>query len=216
MGSGRLVRFNVDNTLHVYPADPNVKLSSKRAKIPRRFDGPEWSIYKALRRHKRSLSESSSRSVSSDGSDGTKECDMEFDTGCADTSLQKTENHVYTQPNVGSVAGTVRLDKRLSCCPPSPPPDGPVVTITDVDDCDDAMTVDGELADSGAAPKSVVSSETQTDTLWTQTDAQDAKSWSTASLGLVALGMAMAFANVSNAINFVVSGDSPLTKSADR
>eukprot|EP00035_Acanthoeca_spectabilis_P001953 m.83941 g.83941 ORF g.83941 m.83941 type:complete len:271 (+) comp11255_c0_seq2:397-1209(+) len=68
---GRAVRFNVDNLLHVYPADPNVKLAAKRAKIPRRFDGPEWSIYKALRERKRTASECSARSEESER-DGEK------------------------------------------------------------------------------------------------------------------------------------------------
>jgi len=63
---GKTVRFNlVLNKVDVYPADPSVKLKSKRLKVMRRFDGPEWSLYKALRQRKRSLSRSISESSDS-------------------------------------------------------------------------------------------------------------------------------------------------------
>lgn len=67
----RSVRFNVDNTLHIYPADPNVRLATRRSKIPRRFDGPEWSFYKAMRKQRqRSASECSHQSASSGEGEG--------------------------------------------------------------------------------------------------------------------------------------------------
>eukprot|EP00038_Savillea_parva_P006651 m.165006 g.165006 ORF g.165006 m.165006 type:complete len:301 (+) comp12501_c0_seq1:269-1171(+) len=130
VGCGRLVRFNVDNTLHVYPADPNVKLSPKRSKIPRRFDGPEWSIYKALRRHKRTMSEGSSLSHSSD--DATDATDAAHD----DTVSVSGDTSAPSAARKTSPTGPIlrRLDERYTRCAPSPPPDGPEVTITDADE----------------------------------------------------------------------------------
>jgi hypothetical protein len=41
-----------------YPADPDVPLKprSKRTRVARRFDGPEWCIHKALKQRRRTLS----------------------------------------------------------------------------------------------------------------------------------------------------------------
>eukprot|EP00041_Stephanoeca_diplocostata_P009758 m.152128 g.152128 ORF g.152128 m.152128 type:complete len:316 (-) comp17887_c0_seq1:182-1129(-) len=122
-----VVRFakNSEIKVHVYPADPNVKLLAKPHRVQRRYEGSGWSARRAMRRVQRLV------------------CGSEVQHGVADHSSSTHGMHACLEGKHGFVRGgsnhagcDSQTDTMGTVNVSEPPPPGTVRSLSSDTECD--------------------------------------------------------------------------------